>query len=70
MLSWAEARGRVDAHDGWPEELEEDRRATSASGLWGVPSLRILGDDGQPAFCTWGQDRIWHVERELRRRVA
>jgi 2-hydroxychromene-2-carboxylate isomerase len=69
-LSWAEARTHVDTDDAWREELEENRRAMFASGLWGVPSFRILGDDGQPIFCTWGQDRIWLVDRELRRRLG
>jgi 2-hydroxychromene-2-carboxylate isomerase len=67
-LSWAEARTHVDVDDQWREELELNRQTMFASGLWGVPSFRILGDDGQPTFCTWGQDRIWLVEQELRRR--
>ena len=40
------------------------------SGLWGVPSFRILGDDGEPVFCTWGQDRIWLVEQKIRHRLV
>jgi 2-hydroxychromene-2-carboxylate isomerase len=69
-LSWEEARLHLDASDKWREELEENRRALFDGGLWGVPSFRILGDDGEPVFCTWGQDRIWLVEQELRRRLG
>ena len=69
-LSWAEARPHLDAGEKWREELEENRRALLDSGLWGVPSFRILGENGDPVFCTWGQDRIWLVEQELRRRLA
>jgi 2-hydroxychromene-2-carboxylate isomerase len=69
-LSWEDARPHLDADDKWREELEENRRAMLDSGLWGVPSFRIPGDDGEPAFCTWGQDRIWLVEQELRRRLV
>jgi 2-hydroxychromene-2-carboxylate isomerase len=69
-LSWDEARSHLDAGDKWRDEVEENRRAMFDSGLWGVPSFRILGEDGDPVFCTWGQDRIWLVEQELRRRLG
>jgi 2-hydroxychromene-2-carboxylate isomerase len=69
-LSWEEARPHLDGDDKWREELEENRRALFDSGLWGVPSFRILDDGGEPVFCTWGQDRIWLVEQELRRRLV
>jgi 2-hydroxychromene-2-carboxylate isomerase len=69
-LSWEAARPHLEASDEWREELEENRRAMLESGLWGVPSFRILGDDGEPVFSTWGQDRIWLVEQELRRRLG
>ncbi|TJY62267.1 2-hydroxychromene-2-carboxylate isomerase [Sinimarinibacterium sp. CAU 1509] len=36
---------------------EANREALFAAGLWGVPSFR-LGD-----FTTWGQDRLWMVDR-------
>ncbi len=36
---------------------EADRDALFAAGLWGVPSFRC-GD-----FTTWGQDRLWMIER-------
>jgi 2-hydroxychromene-2-carboxylate isomerase len=40
------------------------------SGLWGVPSFRLLGESSESDFCTWGQDRLWLVEEIVRRRVA
>jgi 2-hydroxychromene-2-carboxylate isomerase len=66
-LSWADAR--VD-RDGWRDELEQNRQTLFELGLWGVPSFRLLGDEGEPDFCTWGQDRLWLVEREIRRRAG
>jgi 2-hydroxychromene-2-carboxylate isomerase len=69
-LSWEEAREHVDGDDKWREELEENRRVLFESGLWGVPSFRLIGEDGEPVFCTWGQDRIWLVEHEIRRRLG
>jgi 2-hydroxychromene-2-carboxylate isomerase len=68
-LSWGEARSRLDG-EGWREELEQNRRVLLESGLWGVPSFRLLGEDGTPLFCTWGQDRIWRVEEEIVRRSS
>jgi 2-hydroxychromene-2-carboxylate isomerase len=68
-LSWDEAQPHLDGED-WREELEENRRALFANGLWGVPSFRLVGEGDEPDFCTWGQDRIWRVEAEVRRRLA
>ncbi|MFT4569451.1 MAG: 2-hydroxychromene-2-carboxylate isomerase [Hyphomicrobiaceae bacterium] len=66
-LDWNEAQ--VDL-DGWREELEQNRLALFDLGLWGVPSFHIIGDERDPDFCTWGQDRVWLVEQEIARRVA
>ena len=68
-LSWHDARAHLDRDDAVPE-LEANRKELLALGLWGVPSFRLRGPRGEPDFCTWGQDRIWRVEAEIRRRVA
>jgi len=68
-LSWEEAREHLDG-ESWREEIEENRRRLFDMGLWGVPSFRLRGPEGTPDFCTWGQDRIWRVEEEIRRRVG
>jgi 2-hydroxychromene-2-carboxylate isomerase len=66
-LDWSEARGQLD-RAGWRDELEKNREALFALGLWGVPSFRVLGG-GEP-YATWGQDRLWRVEEEIRRRLG
>jgi 2-hydroxychromene-2-carboxylate isomerase/glutathione S-transferase len=66
-LPWEEARRHLDGDD-WREELEQNRAALLEHGLWGVPSFRLVGEGGEPDFSTWGQDRIWRVEEEVRRR--
>jgi 2-hydroxychromene-2-carboxylate isomerase len=67
-LAWEEASRHYDA-DGWRAELEENRQDMLSLGLWGVPSYRLVGPEGGDGFCTWGQDRLWLVENEIRRRA-
>jgi len=68
-LSWDEAREHLDG-DSWRAELEENRRALFALGLWGVPSFCLRSADGEPLYSTWGQDRIWRIEQEIPRQLA
>ncbi len=67
-LSWSEAQAHR-ADSAWRDELEDNRRAMLDMGLWGVPSFRVSGGDRAP-FATWGQDRLWLVEREITARSA
>jgi 2-hydroxychromene-2-carboxylate isomerase len=68
-LEWEEASRNFD-QEGWRAELEENRQDMLSLGLWGVPSYRLLGPGEDDGFCTWGQDRLWLVENEIRRRVS
>jgi 2-hydroxychromene-2-carboxylate isomerase len=68
-LSWADAQAHRDDQE-WRRELERNREELFGLGLWGVPSFRLIGSDAGPDFCTWGQDRIWLVEQEIRRRLT
>jgi 2-hydroxychromene-2-carboxylate isomerase len=68
-LSWDEARTHLDRDTGWRDELEANRQELLALGLWGVPSFRLRGRPGEPDFATWGQDRLWRVEAEIRARL-
>ena len=45
--------------------MEENRLQMMASGLWGVPSYRLLDDKGKEIFATWGRDRIWLLAHEI-----
>jgi len=62
-LPWREARPLV-GNDDWRAEAEANRREMFERGLWGVPCFRV----GEVA--TWGQDRLWVIEDELRRLSA
>lgn len=68
-LSWAEAQAHRDDQE-WRRELEQNREELFGLGLWGVPSFRLRGSDEHPDFCTWGQDRLWLIEQEIRRRLS
>ena len=69
-LRWSEACKRLDRDDGWRAEVESNREALFALGLWGVPSYCLRDAAGSVVFSTWGQDRLWLVETEIRRRLG
>ncbi|MGQ7275529.1 DsbA family protein [Marinobacter sp. V034] len=62
-LDWQKAKTLLN-DDSWREWAEGNRRAMYECGLWGVPSFRY-----GPVSC-WGQDRLWVIEEEIRRRVG
>jgi 2-hydroxychromene-2-carboxylate isomerase len=69
-LSFEEARPSLE-NEGWREELEDNRRTMyDELGLWGVPSYRLRGPENEPDLCVWGQDRLWLVAAEIRRRLG
>ncbi|MBR9806386.1 MAG: 2-hydroxychromene-2-carboxylate isomerase [Alphaproteobacteria bacterium] len=59
-LSWEHARSMLGRGD-WRAEAEVNRAEMSELGLWGVPSFRVGN------VYTWGQDRLWVIEDELKR---
>ena len=67
-LDWEQAR-RIVGRPGWEEQLEQNRQAMYAAGLWGVPSFRLLDERGESLLALWGQDRLWLFAREIRNRT-
>ena len=65
-LDWAEAKTQLD-DSSWEAEIEANRQAMYAVGLWGVPSFHLLDASGATALAAWGQDRLWLVGREIQR---
>jgi len=55
---------------GWKELLEANRLAMYEAGLWGVPSFRLLNQNGEQVLALWGQDRLWLFAREIQRQLA
>ena len=50
--------------------LEQNRLAMYAVGLWGVPSFRLLDEQGTTVLALWGQDRLWLFDRAIQRQLA
>ncbi len=61
-LSWEAAREHLGT-DAWRAVIEANQDAMLAAGVWGVPSFVVK--DGERSFVTWGQDRLWLVERKI-----
>ena len=69
-LDWAEAQ-KVLGSDDWKAMVERNQdEMVDGLGLWGVPSFRLSGPDDLPDLAVWGQDRLWLVAAEIRRRAA
>ena len=66
-LSWQEALPHLNDPE-WRAELEQNREEMLQAGIWGVPSYRVRSP-GEADFAIWGQDRLWLVEDEIRRRL-
>ena len=57
--------------DDWKPMIEANQdEMVDGLGLWGVPSFRISGPDGDDPIAVWGQDRLWLMAAEIRRRCA
>jgi len=67
-LAWAEASKHLGSEEwkSWVEKHQDEM--VEGMGLWGVPSYRLSGPDGEPDLEVWGQDRLWLVAAEIRRR--
>jgi len=69
-LDWAEAQQRRGNPEWQPMVEQHQREMIEGLGLWGVPSYRLSGPDGEPDLAVWGQDRLWLVAAEIRRRAG
>lgn len=69
-LPWSEAKLHLGTDD-WKAEVAENQRVMSEDmQLWGVPSFRISGPGSTPDFTAWGQDRLWLVAAEIKKRIT
>ncbi|MGI9330701.1 MAG: DsbA family protein [Gammaproteobacteria bacterium] len=69
-LDWAEAEKHLGSED-WKAIVEQNQdEMVDAMGLWGVPCYKLCGPADEPDLEVWGQDRLWLVAAEIRRRAA
>ena len=69
-LDWSEALQQL-KRDDWRQLIaEHQNEMVEGMGLWGVPSYRLSGPDGEPDLMVWGQDRLWLVVAEIKRRAG
>lgn len=67
-LGWQEGKQQLN-NSLWQQELEDNRLTMYDSGLWGVPSFRLLDESGKDLLSAWGQDRLWLFAKEIKRIV-
>ena len=68
-LDWAEAKKVIDSED-WKAMVERNQdEMVDGLGLWGVPSFRLSGPEGESEVAVWGQDRLWFIAAEIKRRA-
>jgi 2-hydroxychromene-2-carboxylate isomerase len=68
-LSWAEAETHLGSEDWKVIVAANQDEMRDALDLWGVPSYRLRGG-GAEDLSVWGQDRLWLVAAEIRRRAG
>ena len=69
-LDWEEAQKHLGG-DAWKPFIEKHQdEMVEGMGLWGVPSYRLCGPEGEPDLEVWGQDRLWLVAAEICRRAS
>jgi 2-hydroxychromene-2-carboxylate isomerase len=69
-LDWTEALKHLGGEDWKPFIEKHQDEMVEGMGLWGVPSYRLCGPDGEPDLEVWGQDRLWLGAAEIRRRAS
>jgi 2-hydroxychromene-2-carboxylate isomerase len=60
----------IDPHADWEKALGENLSAMAEGSLWGVPSFRLSGGNEEAPYSCWGQDRIWRVAAEIKKRSS
>lgn len=69
-LNWDAAHSHLGS-DAWKAETARYQlEMANELGLWGVPSYRLRGPQREPDLCVWGQDRLWLIGAEIRRRAG
>ena len=68
-LDWSRAKAHLRSSEWKDETARHQIEMSEELGLWGVPSYRLRGGEGEQDLCVWGQDRLWLVAAEIRKRA-
>lgn len=69
-LDWSEAQTHLKS-DAWKADVEASQNElTQDLDFWGVPCFRLRGGDGFEDLSVWGQDRLWLIAVEIRKRTS
>ncbi|WP_108811834.1 DsbA family protein [Sphingorhabdus sp. Alg231-15] len=69
-LDWDQASKYLGSDEWKPMVERHQDEMVDGLGLWGVPSYKLSGPDREPDLAVWGQDRLWLISAEIRRRAA
>ena len=67
-LSWNEIKNDLGKRK-WKKVLDENLNEMYEGNCWGVPSFRITDEKHENPFYQWGQDRLWLIEEEVKKRL-
>ena len=67
-LSWDEIKKDLGKRK-WKKVLDENLNEMYEGNCWGVPSFRITDEKHENPFYQWGQDRLWLIEEEIKKRL-
>ena len=67
-LSWDEIKNDLGKRK-WKKVLDENLNEMYEGNCWGVPSFRITDENYENPFYQWGQDRLWLIEEEIKKRL-
>ena len=54
----------------WKKVLNDNVNDMYQGNCWGVPSFKITDADGSNPYYVWGQDRMWLLKEEIKRRLS
>ena len=67
-LSWDEIKKDLGKRK-WKKVLDENLNEMYEGNCWGVPSFKITDENYENPFYQWGQDRLWLIEEEIKKRL-
>ncbi|MEO1656650.1 MAG: DsbA family protein [Pseudomonadota bacterium] len=69
-VDWAEAQAHMGSEE-WREGIADHQdEMIVGMNFWGVPCYRLEGPGDEPPLDVWGQDRLWVITEEIKRRAG